>query len=151
MTATEPSPGSKKGRKRPKMKVKVGDVVQLHERVRDFEAQRANPGSSERMFKDVISEVTISKVGTKYAYVGERYRPRKFDLETGTEVDGWYSGSATIHTEESLAAYMRRRDALAKLAHWTRGYGSVIAFGADKLTTEGLEKLGTLLDEEIYL
>lgn len=150
MTVTEPSPGSKKGRKRPKMQVKVGDVVQLHERVRDFEAEQKTPGHT-KQFKDRITEVTISKVGTKYAYVGESHTQHKYDLETGREVGRWYNGSATIHTEESLTAYMRRRDALAKLAHWTRGYGSVIAISADELTTEGLEKLGTILDEEIYL
>lgn len=46
---------------------------------------------------------------------------------------------------------MRRRDALAKLNDRTRGYGSTIEIRGDELTTEGLEKLGALLDEEIYL
>ncbi|AXH49739.1 hypothetical protein KNU02_gp13 [Gordonia phage Pleakley] len=129
-----------------RLQVKVGDVVQLHERVRDFETESKTPGHV-RQFKDKITQVTISKVGTKYAYIEEGYREQKFDLETGREV-GWRDGSATLRTEESLAAHLHRRSVLDDLRPFCRGYANVIEISADRLTTEALEELRDLLSKK---
>lgn len=140
----------KQGRKRPKMKLKVGDKVSIYQTVRDFDRERTETGHTRR-YKEKIEEAVISKVGTKYAYIGEGYEQRKFDLETGREVGRWHDGGSTMHTAYSLAEYLRRKKAIDALEDRTRGYGSVIEISASELTTEGLERLRDLLNEEIYL
>lgn len=140
----------KQGHKRPKMKLKVGDRVSIYRTVRDFDRERTEP-SHTRRYKEQIEEAVISKVGTKYAYVGEGYSQRKFSLETGEEVGRWNDGQSTMHNAYSLAEYLRRKKVLDTLADRRRGYGDIIEISANELTTEGLERLRDLLNEEIYL
>lgn len=141
----------KQGHKRTKMKLKVGDQVSIYRTVRDFDRERTEPGHTRR-YKEQIEEAVISKVGTKYAYADDGYSQRKFSLETGREVGrSTERGGSRMHTAYSLAEYLRRKKALDTLADRRRGYGDIIEISANELTTEGLERLRDLLNEEIYL
>lgn len=140
------------------LKLAVGDKVMLIERVRDFEAERAAKGDRRiwtRMFRDEMTELTISKVGRKYAYVDTVGRPRQFELVGGGEVGRWQEGSARIFTNESLLRHQQRERAIHNLTKFSRTTTNgamyrlaILELNTDNISTEGLEELRDLLERE---
>lgn len=117
-----------------KGKIKAGDTVQIHQRTRDYAAPR-----QAETLKDVVKEVTVTKVGPYMAYITEHGREVGFYLADGRERGGW--ACRRMHTAETLKAHLHRRDVFSAVSKATREY-----IWADRLTTEALEDILRILE-----
>lgn len=116
-----------------KGKIKAGDTVQIHQRTHDYAAPRQG-------LKDMVKEVTVTKVGRTLAYITEHGREVGFYLADGRERGGW--ACRRMHTAETLKAHLHRRDVFSAVSKATREY-----IWADRLTTEALEDILRILED----
>ena len=119
-----------------KGKIKAGDTVQIHQRTRDYAAPRQG---NIVPLKDMVKEVTVTKVGPYMAYITEHGREVGFYLADGRERGGW--ACRRMHTAETLKAHLHRRDVFSAVSKATREH-----IWADRLTTEALEAIPRILD-----
>jgi hypothetical protein len=118
-----------------KGKIKAGDTVRIHQRTRDYAAPRQG---NIVPLKDMVKEVTVTKVGPYMAYITEHGREVGFYLADGRERGGW--ACRRMHTAETLKAHLHRRDVFSAVSKATREY-----IWADRLTTEALEDILRIL------
>lgn len=118
-----------------KGKIKAGDTVQIHQRTRDYAAPRQG---NIVPLKDVVKEVTVTKVGPYMAYITEHGREVGFYLADGRERGG---ACRRMHTAETLKAHLHRRDVFSAVSKATREYIW------DRLTTEALEDILRILED----
>lgn len=118
----------------------VGQLVHIVARVRDFEAERARPNESRRIFTDRVAVAPLSKVGRKWAEVEGVYG-RRFNMATGREDSR--SGSMTLWV--SPEALERNRVRTAKIAWLHEAFRRHPKL--DALADSDLDRLGALLVE----
>jgi hypothetical protein len=100
---------------------------------------------TERFGQRGHSEMTVTKLGRKYVYVGEGYKQRKFDAATGAEnLPGGYSGGSLF----TVKKWEERRQ-LQQLWGELKPLGLERVWGAASaaLTVSQLERVVAILSE----
>jgi hypothetical protein len=100
---------------------------------------------TERFGQRGHSEMTVTKLGRKYMYVGEGHKQRKFDATSGSEsVPGSYSGGHVFTVQK-----WEERQQLQQLWGELKSLGLERVWGAASaaLTVSQLERVVAILSE----
>lgn len=123
-----------------KGKIKVGDTVQIHYRERDYSGPRAYRSVGGAPWVDVVKEHTVTRIGTKLAYIDLHGREYGFYMDTGLSKHEF--PVRRMFTPETYHEYIRDRDARAALHRATNSHGWI-----GLLTTEAVEAVLDIVND----
>lgn len=120
-----------------KGKIKVGDTVQIHYRERDYGRRNASYSAP---WVDRVDKHTVTRIGTKLAYINLHGREYGFYMDTGHSKHEF--PVRRMFTPETYHEYIRDRDARAALHRATNSHG-----WTGLLTTEAVEAVLDIVND----